>query len=180
MITLKGFQPRYRLDENGEKGFAGFVFILMLFIFMIPLLLLEFDIGRNIIAKEGIMAATDSAVLAGANEVKRVDDAFGSFGEATSWHYEIQQPQALASAEQTFEKNVKSLHLQTNLKANFLLPSPVFAFPAINQMSGNLPFKVGMDDFNKANQVLNPSIAPSPDWVANGNSRSVFSQPKFQ
>lgn len=180
METVKKYQPHSLSEGNGERGFAGFVFIFLLFTFMIPMTLLNFNIGRNLIVKEGVMSAIDSAVLAGANESERVDDAFGPMGQPIRWHYEILRPEAIVSANETFERNIKNLKLETNFDMALLRPEPSFSFPDIDQMSGSIPFKVGMEDFNKANAVLNPSLSPSPEWIATGNSRSVFSQPKFE
>lgn len=180
MATVKSFPRHFLSGENGEKGFAGFVFIFLLFTFMIPMTLLNFNIGRNLIVKEGVMSAMDAAVLAGANETRRVNDAYGSAGQPVQWHYEIVEPQAIVSGNETFERNIAHLKLETNFNATILRPQPSFSFPDINQMSGSIPFKVGMEDFNKANAVLNPSLSPSPEWVATGNSRSVFSQPEFE
>jgi hypothetical protein len=170
---------RYRSIGNGNQGFAGALFIFMLFVFMVPMYMLLLDVGRNVIAKESVQAANDTAVLAGLQQVKKITDTTGDYGQSSSWHFEVIQPQALAAAQATFQKNLDNLKIENHLKATLLEAQPTFNFPDTQSMDGNLPFKIGMEDFNKANQVLNPSITPSPDWFSNSLSKSVIGKPNF-
>ncbi|MBO8172451.1 MAG: Tad domain-containing protein [Bacillaceae bacterium] len=161
-----------RIWEN-EEGSVGYLFLMFTVMFLLTMNLLVFDIGKLIIAREQLRSAAEAGVLAGNQEIYRVDEAWNEFGAPRDWDYHIKDPDGPNKAMEAFNKNVSNMGLEdfdTNVAHSFA------TIPSASSVQMHVWAEGGLDNFNKAKQVFYHT-QPSDSVEIFIQTRSLFNDP---